>query len=59
MEIISQNIGVPNDGHRMPCHLARPATEGLYPGLVVVMEAFGLNGHIKSITNRFAAGGLR
>ena len=38
--------------------MARPATGGPYPALVVVMEAFGLNTHIKSITDRFAAEGF-
>jgi carboxymethylenebutenolidase len=58
MEIASQQIDVRNGGETMCCHLARPAVEGTYPGLVVVMEAFGLNAHIKSITNRFAAEGF-
>jgi carboxymethylenebutenolidase len=42
----------------MPCHLARPASGGPYPGLIVVMEAFGLNDHIRAITGRFAAEGF-
>jgi carboxymethylenebutenolidase len=56
MEIVSQEVMV--GGEKMPCHLARPASGGPYPGLVVVMEAFGLNNHIKSITDRFAAEGF-
>src|SRR5262249_46321367 len=56
MEIVSQEVSVGSE--KMPCHLARPASGGPYPGLVVVMEAFGLNDHIKSITGRFAAEGF-
>src|SRR5216684_774434 len=58
MDVISEQVMVPTDGLQMPCHLARPKTGGPFPGLVVVMEAFGLNNHIKSITDRFAAEGF-
>jgi len=58
MEVTSSQINVRTGSENMPCHLARPATGGPYPALVVVMEAFGLNTHIKSITDRFAAEGF-
>lgn len=58
MEVVSEHVLVQTGSESMPCHLARPATGGPYPGLVVVMEAFGLNSHIKSITDRFAAEGF-
>jgi len=41
----------------MPCHLARPGAGGPYPGVIVVMEAFGLNAHIKAVTERIAREG--
>ncbi|HUA34382.1 MAG TPA: dienelactone hydrolase family protein [Candidatus Binataceae bacterium] len=58
MEVVSQEVTVQTGSEKMPAHLARPATGGPYPGLIVVMEAFGLNDHIRSITNRFAAEGF-
>jgi carboxymethylenebutenolidase len=58
MEVTSQSINVRTGSESMPCHIARPATGGPYPALVVVMEAFGLNTHIKSITDRFAEEGF-
>ncbi len=58
MEVISQQVTVRTGSESMPAHLARPATGGPYPALVVVMEAFGLNTHIKSITDRFAEEGF-
>ncbi|MFZ0887746.1 MAG: dienelactone hydrolase family protein [Candidatus Binataceae bacterium] len=58
MEIVKSDVTVPTGGEAMPCHLARPAGVGPYPGLVVVMEAFGLNDHIRRITERFAADGF-
>ncbi len=58
MEIVKQDLTVPAGSERMPCHLARPVSGGPYPGLVVVMEAFGLNDNIKALTDRFAAEGF-
>ncbi|HYA34295.1 MAG TPA: dienelactone hydrolase family protein [Candidatus Binataceae bacterium] len=58
MEVVSEQVTVQTGNEKMPCHLARPATGGPYPGLIVVMEAFGLNSHIRSITDRFAAEGF-
>ncbi len=58
MEIVKQELTVKTGNENMPCHLARPATGGPYPAIVVVMEAFGLNGNIKNITDRFAAEGF-
>ena len=36
---------------------ARPKDGGSYPGVVVLMEAFGLNDHIKKVTERIAQEG--
>jgi carboxymethylenebutenolidase len=58
MEIVKQDLTVQSGNEKMPCHLARPASGGPYPGLIVVMEAFGLNDKIKGLTNRFAAEGF-
>lgn len=58
MEIVKQDLTVQTGSEKMPCHLARPASGGPYPGLVVVMEAFGLNDNIKGLTDRFAAEGF-
>jgi len=58
MEIVKQEITVKTGSENMPCHIARPASGGPYPSLVVVMEAFGLNDHIKQLTDRFAAEGF-
>ena len=58
MEVVSQEVLVPVGSEKMPAHIARPAADGAYPALVVVMEAFGLNNQIKRITNNFAAEGF-
>jgi carboxymethylenebutenolidase len=58
METTHQDVTVQTGTERMPAYVARPASGGPYPGLIVVMEAFGLNNQIKSITSRFAAEGF-
>jgi len=41
----------------MGAYVARPAGGGRHPGLIVFQEAFGVNGHIRSVTDRFASQG--
>jgi len=41
----------------MDLYVARPRGAGPHPGLVVLMEAFGVNEHIKDVTRRFAEEG--
>lgn len=41
----------------MTAYLARPRGGGPHPGLIVFQEAFGVNAHIRNVTERFAAQG--
>ncbi len=41
----------------MWAYVARPESPGPHPGLLVFQEAFGVNGHIRSVTDRLAAQG--
>ena len=41
----------------MRAQLARPAGDGRFPAVIVIQEAFGLNGHIKEVGQRIAAEG--
>lgn len=41
----------------LPGHLAAPAGDGPWPGLVVIHEAFGLNDDVRRIADRFAEHG--
>jgi carboxymethylenebutenolidase len=58
MEVVSNEVTVQVGGEKMPAHLARPASGGPHPAIVVVMEAFGLNDQIRRITNHFASEGF-
>ena len=43
MEVVSSEVSVKTGAAMMPAFLARPATGGPYPALVVVMEALTPN----------------
>lgn len=45
------------DGGTMPAYLARPEGEGPWPAVIVWMEIFGVNDHIRDVTRRVAAEG--
>jgi carboxymethylenebutenolidase len=57
MNVTSTIVSVSAAGGQMPCFLARPEGGGEVPGVIVVMEAFGLNDHIKDVAKRLAAEG--
>jgi carboxymethylenebutenolidase len=56
-DVQTQMVEIPASGGTMPAFLARPNGEGRFPAVLVIMEAFGLNGHIKDVTKRLAAEG--
>src|SRR5512135_3525016 len=45
------------DGTTMSAYVARPAGGGRHPGIMVFQEAFGVNAHIRDVTERFAREG--
>jgi carboxymethylenebutenolidase len=57
MEVRGEMVSVSVPGGQMPAYLVRPQAPGRYPAIVVVMEAFGLNGHIKNVAERLAKEG--
>ena len=57
METSSTMVKVSAADGDMPALLARPTAAGKHPAVVVVMEAFGLNDHIKDVAKRLAAEG--
>ncbi len=57
-EIITEMVDLTADGRTTGGYLARPQGDGRYPGVVVIQEWWGLDGHIKSIAERFARAGF-
>jgi carboxymethylenebutenolidase len=45
------------DAESLQGYLARPASGGAAPAVIVLQEWWGLNAHIKDVTNRFAQAG--
>lgn len=45
------------DGTSMNAYTARPAEDGKFPGMLVFQEAFGVNAHIRDVTERIAREG--
>lgn len=57
-EIRTSSITIPvADGTTMGGHLALPHGRGPHPALIVVQEIFGVNPHIRDVTERFARAG--
>jgi carboxymethylenebutenolidase len=58
MEIQTENVTIPlKGGDSMGGYLARPAEGGPYPSVIVFMEIFGVNAHIRDVTERVAREG--
>jgi carboxymethylenebutenolidase len=46
-----------SDGTQMSAYVARPEHEGPHPAVIVLQEAYGVNAHIRDVTERFAREG--
>jgi carboxymethylenebutenolidase len=57
MDITTSALQLNTPDGKMEVFEARPKERGSYPGIVVLMEAFGLNDHIKKVTERIAQEG--
>ena len=58
MEIQTSRVEIPlAGGGSMGGYLARPTGAGPFPGVVVFMEIFGINSHIRDVTERVAREG--
>ena len=57
MDIRTEKESRPTADGLMPAYVCRPAVPGPHPAVIVVMEAFGLNAHIKGVAERIAREG--
>lgn len=58
MDITSERVQIPQPGAQaFGGYLARPEAGGPYPAVVVYMEIFGVNSHIRDVTERVAREG--
>ncbi len=56
-QIITKNITIPNGDLQISAYLAQPATAGQFPAVIVIQEIFGVNSHIREVTDRIAKEG--
>lgn len=57
MEVTGSTVQLITSDGRMEAYVAQPKGGGSFPGVVVIQEAFGVNDHIKKVTERVAAEG--
>jgi carboxymethylenebutenolidase len=57
MQIETQRVEIAVQDGEMGGYLARPAQPGALPAVLVFMEIFGINSHIRDVTERVAAEG--
>ncbi len=56
-EIRNTYVKVPHEDLEIDAYLAAPVSDGSYPGVVVLQEIFGVNAHIRDVTERIAKEG--
>jgi len=57
MNITAQPVRIPGDGLVLDAYFASPVGPGPFPGIVVIQEIFGVNAHIRDVTERIAREG--
>lgn len=57
LEIRTSNVQVSNGDWQIDAYLAQPDGSGSFPGVVVLQEIFGVNAHIREVTERIAREG--
>jgi carboxymethylenebutenolidase len=57
MEVTGSTVQLNTSDGKMDVYVAQPKGGGDHPGVVVIQEAFGVNDHIKKVTDRIAAEG--
>jgi carboxymethylenebutenolidase len=55
--LVTTKIQIPQDNLQIDAYLAKPSEPGSYPGVVVLQEIFGVNSHIRDVTERIAKEG--
>ncbi|MBI4522743.1 MAG: dienelactone hydrolase family protein [Deltaproteobacteria bacterium] len=57
MDITASSVQLNTPDGKMEAYEARPKDAGPHPAIIVLMEAFGVNSHIKDVTERIAREG--
>jgi carboxymethylenebutenolidase len=57
MQTTNERISIDVNGTEMGAYVAKPAGDGAWPAVLLFMEVFGINAHIRSVVDRVAAEG--
>ena len=57
LQIKTARVKVPNGDLEISSYLAEPMGDGPFPGVIVIQEIFGVNDHIRDVTERIAKEG--
>lgn len=57
MDIVTQWVKVKGEDVILDCYFAKPSQPGNYPAIVVIQEVFGVNIHIREVTEKIAEEG--
>ncbi|BCL37279.1 dienelactone hydrolase family protein [Nostoc sp. MS1] len=52
--VVTETVQLSQDHLQIAAYLAQPQAPGSYPGIVVLQEIFGVNSHIREVTERIA-----
>lgn len=55
--IQTQNVKIPSGDINLSAYVATPSAEGNFPAILVIQEIFGVNAHIRDVTERIAKEG--
>ena len=55
--VVTGNVSFSSEGDQIVAYQARPAADGVYPGMLVCHENRGLNDHIRDVARRLAKAG--
>ncbi|MGL6140809.1 MAG: dienelactone hydrolase family protein, partial [Planktothrix sp.] len=55
--IHTANVQIPHGELQIEAYLAYPQGEGTFPAVIVIQEIFGVNSHIRDVTERIAKEG--
>ena len=57
MNVVQERVAIAVGSSSMPAYVAKPDGAGSWPGVLLFMEVFGINEHIRSVVDRVAAEG--
>jgi carboxymethylenebutenolidase len=57
LDVRTTPVTILNGDLQIAAYLAKPAVEGSFPGIIVIQEIFGVNQHIREVTEQIAAQG--